>query len=130
MDEVKKVKIVVTDTTRKLSAGKGQVTADICNILDNREPHFVYTDEDGDRITAFSEQEMEDAIFKDNITILEWKGTGGASQGEILALRIRISRKIPLLQAWPQVKSERQPMRTATMMCRSILNNSKRCRKM
>ena len=81
MDEVKRVKIVVTDTTRKLSVRKGQVISDICKILDNREPHFVYTDEDGDRITAFSDQEMEDAIFKDNITKFEWKGTSGASAG-------------------------------------------------
>ena len=63
LDEVKRVKIVVTDTTRKLSVRKGQVISVICKILDNREPHFVYTDEDGDRITAFSEQEMEDAIL-------------------------------------------------------------------
>ena len=67
MDEVKRVKIVVTDTIRKLYVRKGQVISDICKILDNREPHFVYTNEDGDRITTFSEQEMEDAIFKDNI---------------------------------------------------------------
>ena len=41
MDEVKNVKIVVTDTTRKLSVRKGQVISGICKILDNREPHFV-----------------------------------------------------------------------------------------
>ena len=81
MDEVERVKIVVTDTTRKLSVRKGQVISDICKVLDNGEPHFVHTDEDGDSITAFSEQEMEDAIFKDTITKCEWKGTGGASAG-------------------------------------------------
>ena len=81
MDEVKRVKIVVADTTRKLPVRKGQVISDICKILHSREPDFVYTDEYGDSITAFSGQEMEDAIFKDNITKFEWKGTGGASAG-------------------------------------------------
>ena len=73
---------------------------------------------------------MEDAIFKDNITKFEWKGTSGASAGGDFGPQHPSKSQDSSAASRLQVKSERQAMRTATMMWRSILNNSKMCQKM
>ncbi len=55
------------------------IISDICKVLKIKEPQLVYIDKDGDKITTFSEKEMEEAIFKDNITKFQWNAAGGAS---------------------------------------------------
>ena len=77
-----RIKIVYGDITRKLLVRKGLVISDIRKIIGDKEFSFHYVDQDGDRITAASEQEMEDAIFIDRITKFEWRAD--STQGDSL----------------------------------------------
>lgn len=69
-----RIKIVFGDITRKLVIRKGFIISDLRKIIGKKAFSFLYVDQDGDRITAASEQEMEDAIFIERITKFEWKG--------------------------------------------------------
>ncbi len=71
MDETR-IKIDFGDVMRKLLVRKGLTISDIRKIIGNNSFSFLHMDQDGNKITAASKQEMEDAIFMDRMTKFEW----------------------------------------------------------
>lgn len=80
MDETKKIKIVVVDDElsvqreiRKILVSKGCVLSKIKEIV-GKNRFFValkYQDEDGDEVTAITEEEATMAVFEESITHLK-----------------------------------------------------------
>ena len=65
----KKIKVKVDGETRKLRVCKGRVLEDLEMTLGTIK-RVVYNDEDNDEISAYTEDELSDAIFNDNISLL------------------------------------------------------------
>ena len=76
---VVRIKVVIGDVIRKIGVKRGSIFKSIRIAAKIESPCIVYVDEDGDKISAETEEEIEEAVFVDGITRFEIRELSGTN---------------------------------------------------